>query len=441
MRINPDERRKLNRRLRSRIAPAIFSGIKQIPKIAIVVSATFFMTPEARSEVDKKQSAPILVLSAEAEDDVTTYSKEDLEKTMPENPSITLNERILSEMNSLLRQMGKSAGSTEGKESLTKNPSRRDYFDHLQAFKEAPKTTKANPEKMRRAFAAGTQEALSDRVKSKIGLFGAFKSGLKMNFDIKNLFSSSDKEVKKSSGKVRYGLVLKDIKPDKDAPDRAAIGEDLNEMQYAGHADVEWTIGPLSEKESRKLFSVPNANMDSQKNSGSASSTNNSQPKDLWDSVLPEGKFEFSAKPDDVENLNSVESENNLPPVMWSMKQSQDYWLLQYKTKTDGTKIEAFHTFKVPIYGTLKVGRRFDDNWNVISTSAYDILIDKRAPIVSIHYMNLEERFKGTLDHAIDTKTSVNLTAQGLAATPIKNDTADRKWTPEKYTAGFTKKF
>ena len=48
--------------------------------------------------------------------------------------------------------------------------------------------------------------------------------------------------------------MVKDIVPNGDVPRMASINDTGDELQYAGHADVKWTIEPISEDHGRHVF-------------------------------------------------------------------------------------------------------------------------------------------------------------------------------------------
>jgi hypothetical protein len=449
MRFTLDERKSMRRRLKNRLPAIVNAGLKQVPKFALIVAATFSVSPEIYAQIENGESEAYLVMSNNQDDDFTSYSDEDLAKSMPENPSITLNQRILSEMNALLNQIGKNQGKGDSKKSrssvMSSEVSKKSYMEHLSAWKEAPASKEADGGKISEFFNVEAQRAGSDMAKTRISFLQSIKSGFKFDFDLGKLFGGGSSQVESpAKGSVRYGLILKDITP-VSASDRAAISSDYDELAYAGHADVEWTIGPISEDEGRKLFNFSDVHSTKKGNgknrsSGSRTASNKSEGNsESFENVnIPSGKFNFGAKPDDVGNLGRTGSLDVFPNVKWQMTQEDGLYQLEYRTKSDGTKIDAHHNFKLPIAGTMKLGRRFDDNWHILSTSAYDILVDKRAPLLSVHYMHMDQRLKGEIKHKLDNNASVSLTGVGKATGMGKK--AGKK-ADESYKAGYTIKF
>jgi hypothetical protein len=105
--------------------------------------------------------------------------------------------------------------------------------------------------------------------------------------------------------------------------------------------------------------------------------------------------------------------------------------IYQTNTKFEVQKLE--HEVRAPLYGSLALGRRFNDKWEVTQTSAYNILVAAKAPAVSIHYLNLEKRYKG---EAAYEKDLLKVTAG--ASLPEKSVEDDVR---ETYTVDISKQF
>jgi hypothetical protein len=109
---------------------------------------------------------------------------------------------------------------------------------------------------------------------------------------------------------------------------------------------------------------------------------------------------------------------------------------MTYRTKMDGDRLSLEHAFKVPLAGTVALGRRFTDSWEVIETSAYNILYDKRLPLLSVHHMNIEQRYKADLAKSYGNHT-VGVEARGEA----KGELEDETTRPEAFSLTYTNKF
>jgi hypothetical protein len=174
----------------------------------------------------------------------------------------------------------------------------------------------------------------------------------------------------------------------------------MDDLKYAGHAEVKWTIGPLNEDNERPVFTAPPPE-------GEAVGGR------FGGSKYPRAKFKGNATPENFENLAKVDNKN---PPLWrfDIAQEDDLYKLTYRTQMSGKKVNAEHTFRVPIAGTAALGRRFTDNWDVIETSAYNILYDKRLPMLSVHYMHIEQRYKADIAKQFGP-TAVGIEGKGKA--------------------------
>ena len=117
--------------------------------------------------------------------------------------------------------------------------------------------------------------------------------------------------------------------------------------------------------------------------------------------------------------------------------QVEDFASVTYQMKSTGEKIVQEQEFRVPIGGNAKLGRRFTDNWKVVQTSAYNILFDQRLPLVSVHYMHIEERYKGTAGFPLSPGATLSVTAQGKAYGPLAPGSTPN----ESYGIDLTKSF
>jgi hypothetical protein len=313
----------------------------------------------------------------------------------------------LAYRNSLIE--AKQQGRSEDLEFLLdRDPDRIDLLHKLSATGVAPTQTESDGVALRTYLGTEMQTALSQKAKGKVTLLNSFNSGMKLDLDLSEAFAKQ--EEKTAEGELRYGLILEDVTPDPNAPERAAISDIHEELQYAGHADVKWSIGPVSEKDKRKLFNVAAP--------AAAAPGKAEQKESLWSRLrIPKAAFKGQVRPKNFENITKVDGDN-MPE--WEVKagQAEDYYNLIYRTKADGAKINAEHEFKIPIVGTAAVGRRFDDRFHVIQTSAYDILVDTRLPLVSVHYMNMEQRYKGDIGFAFGEgkRKKLSVSGRGYAA-------------------------
>jgi hypothetical protein len=428
MRISPTERQDMDRRNRERLPAAARSLFQGLPAFVLIVSATIAFTPEALARMQDSESSPIVMVKQEVAPNilVKTYTKEELSKTMPENPITNLNQRLMTELTGLINGIGSSfRGSDQSKklEALkTLTPAESDVNFHHAALKDAPKTRKADHFAIRQFMAGEAQKVATTAIKSRIPYVGSIGSGF--NFDLNfDTFFGESKQKNPSSGTVRYSLILKDIQPNK-GQDRAAISSDVSEeLKYAGHADVEWTIGPLMEEHNRKILAEPP--MELQQN----------EARSFFGIRIPKFSFKGNVKPEKFDNLSKI-NKDSMPSWLFSLSQTEGFYNLTHKSEFGGKSVSTEHLFRTPVAGTIEIGRRFSDKWDVLQTSAYNILYDKRMPLLSVHHLNIEQRYSADLGTKIGD-TDVSISARNKAKGTVKKET-DR---PESYSVNVTKSF
>jgi hypothetical protein len=338
---------------------------------------------------------------------VKTYSKDELKQTVPANPVVGLDKRLIQEVTGVLGQVrGQLAGAPQAAalEGLkTAQPDEAKWNFHVAAMADEPPTTKTNIDAVRSFFSTETQKAATTSARGRIELFNKI-SALSFNLDLGALFAGKKPKAAAQSGEVRYGLVVQDIVPDMNAPQRAALTSAQSEMVYAGHAEVKWTIGPLEESESRKIMAG-----ESEDGSGRTS---------IGGFKIPSAKFRGSAQPEGFENAAGVKGKENIPNWRFDLLQEEGLYNLTYRTKTTGERVSVEHAVTAPVAGTVALGRRFSDNWDVVQTSVYNVLYDKRLPLLSVHHMHVEERYKADVTKAIG-KHTVGIAARGKAHGPV----------------------
>jgi hypothetical protein len=442
MRFDGQDRRMADRRLKNRIPEALKMGLRGAPKVAIIIAATVFVTPEALAKIEGGKAEPLFVMktdnNAQAKVVEKTYSKAELGKKMPANPIAGMKERIISEMNSLINSVIKNntSGRSRGKiEKFKPNSySAYEYNLHIAALKTPPATNSTDSDGLSSHLTQDMKSAVRNRVRSEFSFLDSFSSGLDFNVDFASIFSGGGSAEPKSQprGNVKYGLVLKDIKTGK-SPNHAALGSMEDQLEFAGHADVQWTIGPVQEASGRRMFNISEK---IQKPQGPSKA----EKKSLWDYVsLPKPSFRGKAAPEGVDGAaesSTVSGNANLPSWRLELAQEEGLYHLVYRTKSTGEKINGEHTFRVPIYGQFALGRRFDDNWHVYQTSAYNILVDKQAPVVSVHYMNMEQRYKADMGYDFSGH-KIGVSGKGKATGKVAKE-ADR---PESYSINYGKQF
>ena len=428
------ERRAMHRRIKNRLPPALLARTGRLPLALLVATVTLHISTDAWAKVQTGQATLVPVTKmANAGDDSTfqkSYSKDDLNKKMPANPVTGLDHRIMSQLTTLLNTMaGNFAGAPQqaALEGLkTHEPDQRTLEFHIATLADLPTTSRATGLAIRSFFGSEMQTAVSKLAKSHVPMLNELTAGTKFNLSLGSLFKKT-KESPTNTGQMRYGLIVQDIVPDMNAPKQAAIGDIADEMQFAGHAEVKWTIGPVTDIGGRPIFnsdpSVP------------------PPPPPTDDSLfsrvkLPKPDFKGNITP---ENFNGLAKPDPANPPAWrlDLAQSEDYYNLTYRMKMNGHRLSVEHAFKLPLCGTVELGRRFSDNWKVIETDAYNILYDKRLPSLNIHEMAIEKRYKADLAYAFADQSTVSLASRGKAEGVVVNE-ADR---PEAYWFEYHKTF
>lgn len=448
MRITAEERRLMNRRNKDRIPPALRAAVKALPAFVMVVSTTLFVSPEAWAKVIEGKARAMVVVSDVDEHGNTftkRYSKEELQKKMPGNPVIGLDYRIAQEVTGVINQVGTNLGGGDQSKIIadarTSQPAKDDLLFRAATLQEGPSTRHANIEAMRVMLASETQKAASTKAKTKFDFVSKIGAGFKFNLDIKSLFSRSGAKPSApvaQSGNVRYGLIVEDIVPDLKSPKRAALGSSAaEEMKYAGHAEVRWTIGPISESRNAPIFAPVASSADtvSARKTGSAAPGHDD---DLFARVkIPSPNFNGTATPENFENFAKVDKAN-MPAWRFDLVQEDGYYNMSYRTATNGKRLSVEHNFRIPVAGTVEIGRRFDDKWDVLETSAYNILYAKNAPLLSVHYLPVEDRLKADLNKTYGSHV-IGIQGRGKAPEPAK--LAHPEEAPEAYSLTYTTTF
>lgn len=377
MRIGWKERRILQRRLKNRHPPAF---PRSIPRVGLIVSATVAIDPSALAKIAVGDATPVLApILIEKH-----WNKNELGKSMPPNPVLGLNDRLADELTALLVRMAKNQQTDKSRQAqqkvVTVQPSKQDYLLSLDGLKDPPTTRTPQAEALWGYIGSEGNKAGNEHIKERINVIRNLNQGLNFDLNLRSIFQGNSKSSNKS-GAVRYGLILKDIKPDMNAPHRAAINDMVNEIEYAGHANVEWTIGPLDEERGRSIYQEPTT--------ADEGIFDDTMLKSL---KIPKPNFRGRIKPE-LADLAGLKG-NNLPVWTIEVSQEEGYYTLVQQVKSTGARVGQEHRFKFPIYADTNVGRRFNDKWQAIETSAYNILVDKNLPIISLHQMHIEQRYR-----------------------------------------------
>jgi hypothetical protein len=426
MRITPDERRVMNRRLRDRLPPAVLACLKRMPTIMMVVTTTLVITPEAFAKVQAGEAGIALVTTK-------TYSKDELKQTVPPNPQPDLDQRVYKELTGVLNIISNNLRDDKRHavlDGLQTKQSGKDAYEMAQAMMRDPaKNSDFAMPGLRAFFGLETQRAVRGEVKDRWTTFTKISNMFKTNLNLGSMFG--DKPVAPARGTIRYGLVVNDIVPDRDTPRFAAINDSMeDELQYAGHADVHWSIGPVDEKS--KVFDgvgeppAPAATTDDD---------------DGYRIKVPQANFKTDVTTDGVDDDVSHYGNGGsapMPNMKFTATQEDGYYQLSYtKAGTPAVKSGMEHTFKVPVAGTAQIGRRFDDHFHVVETAAYNILYDKRMPMLSVHHMHVEQRYSAELAKTFGNNHTLGVSGR-TKATGVVQKPEDA---PEQYSLNYSRNF
>lgn len=420
MRISASERRIMNRRLKDRIPLALRQSCGRLPAFVVYVTTTLTITPEALADLKTGKAEARFVTRA--------YSKEELRKSSaPANPNIDFNQKLGEEVATLLNLMSqgfKDAAKTQRLNDLqSKEPGKGAFTERAAALQDAPKSPETDVKGVRSFFGLEFQKVARKEAKEKIRAFDKLIKLAKVDLKVGSLWKRSSPP-QETSGSVRYGLVVKEIVPNQNVPQMALISDSEEELRYAGHADVHWTIGPVNEAPGRIFEGM------------SFESPAAKKADERFNLKLPKPDFHTNVSTDPIEDLTKVET-SPLPNVRFELLQDEDYYKLSYSATPQGKQVGMEHQFKIPVSGTLALGRRFNDKFQVVETSAYNVLVDKRLPGLSLHQMHIEQRYSADLGTTLPGNQEITLTARGEAKGPVAKE-ADR---PEAYGLTYKREF
>lgn len=444
MRVKAHERREMNRRLKDRVPAALMAGLRQLPTMILVVSAAIEISPEALARVQSGEVTTHFVVegtkTAPAPDLVTkTYTKEELSKTLPPNPGPPgLDARIASEVKELFTRV--TARQHEGIPGDTLNSLKTAQPDddtmrtQLAALKDAPKAPKTNVRGLWGYLGLEIQKSGTVQAKARFQIVRDLAKKFDLNLDFGKFTKvfKKDEPVAPQSGTVRYGLVLEDIKYQGDAPKRVSVNDNQDEMQFAGHADVQWTIGPLTEEQGRRLFAI---------REGEEARAADPTLVERVEANIPHPRGEFVTRvtPEGFDNLSTVDKTE---PI-WRVEINQVDGMYKHIARFDqhGKAINGEHAFQVPVAGTMQYGRRFNDKWELIETSALNILFDKSLPSVSVHHLHLAQRISADISHTFEGGHAVTLTGRSEATGKTEFIEGGDEKRPEHYEISYNKSF
>lgn len=239
------------------------------------------------------------------------------------------------------------------------------------------------------------------QIVSKLTFVQQFKTGLKFNFSLKKLFSGSDDKpatpsTTVSRNNLRYGLILKDIEPDKKAPKSAAIGSiSAEDLHYAGKAKASYTIGPIYEETNNPMFNVNLQEYNKDRRSELST----------WDwlkSKAPSSNIQGAILPrtdDPNQAVADSGTSKKLPPLRFSLWQQDNLYTYNYETVDGIKKDKVTHVFAFPLYHTLQMIQERNEGMELTRTTFSGLLLDDKRPLLSMTYLHLEKRYTAELKY------------------------------------------
>ncbi len=232
---------------------------------------------------------------------------------------------------------------------------------------------------------------------------------INFNLDFSAMFSSASPAAPVPRKQVQYGLVLKNIEPSTQKYLQAyysaattSTDEELARFVNAPKARTTWGVEPIGPRDDGS--NPYRVRLDSRyQNPGEAPAQ--SYVSDLWEWVrLPSPSFNGSLRPtkNNTQTLTSTAEgvSTALPPMTLSLVQKEGLYSYEYLTDGEGKKSAVFHTFSMPLVGTLGLSQRNDEKMKPQSTSLSGLLIGKDLPFVTLNYLNQEQRYTGELAYS-----------------------------------------
>ena len=419
----------LSRRFKNRIPPATFFGTKPKKKsktkeVSLIIVATFFLAPEAFARLSEQSAEAVFT---------RTYTKEDLSKTEPANPSKGLGDILKDHATALFTRLTQQQAGPNTKllgfQDQVRELSDEEKMLRLDGFQKDD-DRKLDGSGLTGYLRSQSQKAASEQLKESNSTLRKIKNGLALKLNLGEMLGFKSKEKEVASGTVRYGLLVKDIVPNnKSAIARAAIsGSVPSDLKYAGHADVQWTIGPVYENEGRKVFNFSEQVGEEQEDGLMGIIKRLKVPSPIFNAKIEPGTADEAAA------ASSGAGGKARMPIKGTLAQEEGYYTFTYTSA--GAKGVSQHDVRIPIVGEMAVGRRFDDKFDVVQSSVFNVLVDKRAPILSVHYLHLEDRVKTELvsekpGQRISLETSHQRTNKDPATLPVEQR--------NNYTVKYTK--
>lgn len=237
--------------------------------------------------------------------------------------------------------------------------SNADQKVRLAALKEVKQTEFREGQGLGRYLMQQLGKALGEHARDHSELLRALGQGLSFNVDA-NGVSKSGSNRKTEGQPVRYGLVLKDVRPSGKGVHVAALTNDELMMEQAlnskSKARVDWTIGPVTEQNYNPLAGYQ-------------------APVEV---EAPRAQGLFAMRPDfslrgKIEPNLPTDGSTNVGMKM-RLEQAQGLYSMQM-TSSSGVKPSSIdHELRLPVYRKLSLVRSYNEKMDVKKTSVLNVL-------------------------------------------------------------------
>jgi len=387
-------------------------GSSMILKTYILVGL-LYATPQALAEG----------LAAPA---IKSYDKSELRLSCPTNPNRDLGDLAAAGAVHMLNHLGKSLEEPERRQRVldlsSKVPAKGTYGAYSLSGSGPSQQKGPDIYGMRSLAGLDMQRVIKTEAKNSPQFIALIKMA-KVDIKPGSLFAPTPAPAA-SSDNLRYGLAVSSITIAPYTPSFAAQSDSMEELRYAGHAKVEWSIEPLTETNRRLIFQ-----------DGSADTA--PAPTAKWHFLkLPSPNFSTSATAEGGSDVTRIDA-RALPTLRFELSQEDGYYKLTYRTSGQGNRIGAEHTLKAPIAGTIMVGRRFDAQYRLLETAAYELLYVPDLPSLNVHQMHIEQRYTADLSTRMGVSHAIGITARGEARGQVAQDSERPRAYGLKYSHSF----
>jgi len=260
-------------------------------------------------------------------------------------------------------------------------------------------------------------DAMQNFISSNFAWISKFTGGLDFDFDFKNLIPSKKAE---SKSDVKYGLVLEDVKPATHENTKASLTDEDYDWTMAPKAEPIWTIGPVSNHHETNIetVKVPVFTVDEngQRTMEYLGYLEAKEERELGFGkkmlrlvsdkiVAPSTKFTGKVKPRMGLASAAGGGIRSVPGLETVLSQSQGYYAISYVTKENFVKETIAHAFMLPLFGSMTVQRKFDENMKGVETTLANILIVPGLPSVTLVRNDLAGDFKTSVSHSIGAQS------------------------------------